>query len=187
MARAALVPPPEGLVLRPDLLTPSEEEDLLGAVGALDFAEIVIRGRAARRTACHYGVGYDYESRAPLPAAEPIPGWLLPLRARSADLAGLAPDDLAEALVQRYPAGATIGWHRDAPAFEVVVGVSLASACRMRFRRGGRDARQTAEVALPPRSAYVLSGASRWSWEHSIPPTPDLRYSVTFRSMPSRS
>jgi alkylated DNA repair dioxygenase AlkB len=34
--------------------------------------------------------------------------------------------------VQRYPPGATIGWHRDAPAFETVIGVSLASACRLR-------------------------------------------------------
>ena len=50
------------------------------------------------------------------------------LRDRCGELAGFAGEELVEALVQRYPAGATIGWHRDAPAFGIVVGVSLRSA-----------------------------------------------------------
>jgi alkylated DNA repair protein (DNA oxidative demethylase) len=64
-----------------------------------------------------------------------------------------------------------------------VVGVSLASSCRMRFQRGKGAARQVAEVTLEPRSAYVLSGAARYAWQHSIPPTRALRYSITFRTL----
>jgi DNA oxidative demethylase len=87
-------------------------------------------------------------------------------------------------LVSRNPPGVTIGWHRDAPVFGAkVVGVSLASACRMRFQRGKGDARQVAEPALEPRSAYVLAGAARFAWQHSIPPTKALRRSVTFRTL----
>jgi hypothetical protein len=34
-----------------------------------------------------------------------------------------------------------------------------------------------------PRSGYVLSGAARYAWQHSIPPTKALRYSITFRTL----
>jgi alkylated DNA repair dioxygenase AlkB len=173
---------PEGLVLREELLTREEESGLCDRLSELRFDPIVMHGQAARRTARHYGLGYDYESRTPQPG-EPIPDWVTPVRRRAAELAGEDPDALVEVLVQRYPPGATIGWHRDAPAFETVIGVSLASACRLRFQRGKRDERRTWEVALEPRSGYVLAGAARWSWQHSIPPTNELRYSITFRTL----
>jgi alkylated DNA repair dioxygenase AlkB len=102
---------------------------------------------------------------------------------KAAALADREPEELVEALVQRYPAGSTIGWHRDAPAFDVVVGVSLLGAARLRFQRGKRERREVAEVLLEPRSGYVLAGEARRSWEHSIPPTKGDRYSVTFRTL----
>src|ERR671921_380601 len=138
---------PAGLVLCADLLSVSEEAGLIALLTDLRFDPIVMHGREARRTARHYGLGYDYESRAPQPG-EPIPDWLLPARERAAELAGAQPDDLVEALVQRYPPGSTIGWHRDAPAFGLVMGISLAGACRLRFQRGKGDRRRVWEVAL---------------------------------------
>jgi alkylated DNA repair dioxygenase AlkB len=174
--------PPEGFLLTEALIDRAEEAALIEILEALEFQEIRMRGQVAKRTARHYGVGYRYEERTPVPG-EPLPDWLASLRERSAGLAGVLPDALAEALVQRYPVGATIGWHRDAPSFGIVVGVSLGSACRMRFRRGREEERVVFEVELEPRSAYVLSGQARWRWEHSIPPTPATRYSVTFRTL----
>ena len=109
-----------------------------------------------------------------------MPDWLAPARDRAAELAGVEPGDLVEALVQRYPAGSTIGWHRDAPAFGIVVGLSLATASRLRFRRQAAD---TWEITLEPRSGYILDDEARSQWEHSIPPTADLRYSITFRTL----
>src|SRR5215213_1684843 len=173
---------PEGLVLRPDVLTRDEEAELLDRLGDLRFDPIVMHGQAARRTARHYGLGYDYESRTPQPG-EPVPDWLLPLQDRAAGLAGEEPEALVEVLVQRYPPGATIGWHRDAPAFDKVIGVSLGGTSRLRFQRGKADARRVWEVTLEPRSGYVLDGEARRSWQHSIPPTKELRYSVTFRTL----
>jgi DNA oxidative demethylase len=173
---------PEGLVLRPELLTLDEEAELLDRLADLRFDPIVMHGQAARRTARHYGLGYDYESRAPQPG-EPIPDWVLPVRRRAADLAGENPEELVEVLVQRYPVGATIGWHRDAPAFGTVIGVSLGGTSRMRFQRGTDERRRVWEVLLEPRSGYVLSGEARRSWQHSIPPTKELRYSITFRTL----
>jgi alkylated DNA repair dioxygenase AlkB len=141
-----------------------------------------MHGQAARRTARHYGLGYDYESRAPQPG-EPVPEWLLPVRRRAADLAGEEPDELVEVLVQRYPPGATIGWHRDAPAFGTVIGVSLGGTSRLRFQRETGDRRRVWEITLEPRSGYVLAGEARRSWQHSIPPTKEPRYSITFRTL----
>ena len=176
---------PEGLVYRPDVLSAGEETELVGVLDELRFDPIVIHGQAARRTARHFGLDYDYEARTPKPG-EPVPDWLHPVRARAADLAGHAPEELVEILVQRYPPGSTIGWHRDAPAFGTVIGISLAGSSRLRFQRGKGDERRVWEVILEPRSGYVLAGEARTKWQHSIPPTKELRYSITFRTLRSR-
>ncbi len=173
---------PEGLVYRPELIAADEEAALLDVLESLRFDPIVIHGQAARRTARHFGLDYDYEARTPQPG-EPVPDWILPVRTRAAELAGHQPEELVEVLVQRYPAGSTIGWHRDAPAFGTVVGISLGGASRLRFQRGKGDARRVWEVLLEPRSGYVLAGKARTSWQHSIPPTKELRYSITFRTL----
>jgi alkylated DNA repair protein (DNA oxidative demethylase) len=176
---------PEGLVYRPDCLSVDEERELLAILEPLRFDPIVIRGQAARRTARHFGLDYDYEARTPEPG-EPVPDWLLPVRARAAELAEVEPEELVEILVQRYPPGATIGWHRDAPAFGTVVGLSLGSSSRLRFQRGKGEQRRVWEILLEPRSGYVLTGKARTSWQHSIPPTKELRYSITFRTLRAR-
>src|SRR3954468_11221521 len=172
---------PEGILYRPDLLSAGEEEGVLSRFQTLRFDPIVIRGQAARRTARHYGLDYDYEARTPRPG-EPVPDWLEPAREIAARFAGFPPDKLAEILVQRYPPGSTIGWHRDAPAFDTVIGLSLAGSSRLRFQHGKGEARRVYEVLLEPRSGYVLASKARTSWQHSIPPTKELRYSITFRT-----
>jgi alkylated DNA repair protein (DNA oxidative demethylase) len=145
----------EGLAYQDDFVTPEEERELLELIEPLDFREIEMRGQTAKRTVRHFGLGYDYD-RA----------------------------ELAQVLVSRYPEGAGIGWHRDAPMFgSRIVGVSLAAPARMRFQRTVQGEREVAAIELPPRSAYVLSGKARWSWQHSIPPAKALRYSVTFRTL----
>jgi alkylated DNA repair dioxygenase AlkB len=178
---------PDGLVYRPELLAPGEERTLLDRFAALEFDEIRMHGVVAKRTARHFGFDYDYESRRAIAEAEPIPEWLETARAKAAALAGLQPGDLVESLVQHYPAGAQIGWHRDAPMFGTVVGVSLLAAARMRFRRGSTGNWQTYEILLEPRSGYVLAGESRTKWQHHVPPTKRERYSITFRTLRKRS
>jgi alkylated DNA repair protein (DNA oxidative demethylase) len=174
---------PQGLVFEPELLNEDEERATLAAIERVDFDEIRMHGVVAKRTAKHYGIDYDYESRKPIAAAAPIPYWILPVRERAAAMAELDPEALVEVLVQRYPEGAQIGWHRDAPAFGTVVGVSLLAPSRMRFRRGSGDAARAFELELPPRSGYVLAGEARTKWQHHIPPTKALRYSITFRTL----
>jgi alkylated DNA repair protein (DNA oxidative demethylase) len=176
---------PAGFLYRADVLTPGEEVELMPHVRAFDFTALQMRGQVARRRTVHFGWVYGYESWRIEPGP-PIPGILLPLRERAAGLAGVEPDALVEVLVTEYPPGAGIGWHRDAPQFGSVVGVSLLSACRMRFQRGTGAVRQTRGTVLEPRSAYVVAGEARWQWQHSIPPTKALRYSITFRTLRAR-
>src|SRR5947209_5934578 len=150
---------PAGLLYQADLLTVDEERELLARLEHATFEEIVMKGVVARRTALRYGYGYDYDRRAAIAeGAEPIPEWLLPARAHAAELAGVSAEELPQALVQRYPVGAPIGWHRDSPSYELVAGISLLSPARMRFRRGPAEERVVYEVHLEPRSGYVLSG-----------------------------
>jgi alkylated DNA repair dioxygenase AlkB len=176
---------PAGFLYRPDVLTAAEENELVARIQALDFAAIQMRGQTARRRSVHFGWIYGYESWRIEPGP-PIPDFLLPLRAQTAELAGVEPDALVEVLVNEYAPGAGIGWHRDAPQFGSVIGVSLLSACRMRFQRRLGDARLTRVATLAPRSAYVFDGEARWQWQHSIPPMKGLRYSVTFRTLRPR-
>jgi alkylated DNA repair dioxygenase AlkB len=142
-----------------------------------------MRGQTARRVTAHYGWDYGYESWRITPAADP-PAILLPLRARAAALIGVAPELLEEVLVTRYPPGAGIGWHRDAPMFgPEVVGVSLGAAAALRFRRRG-ESRTSYRLSLPPRSAYVIGGEARTGWQHALSPQKGERISVTFRTVP---
>ena len=180
---------PEGLVYRPDFVSEEEERQLIAVIDALDFREVTMRGQTALRTVRHFGYDYDYEAYGRLAPAEPLPAELRWLRDRCGQLAEVPADELAQTLVSRYPPGAPIGWHRDAPMFgPKVVGVSLLSACRMRFQRRAAGVRHVYALELEPRSAYVIGGKARSAWQNSIPPAKELRYSITFRTLraPSR-
>ncbi len=178
-----VVEEPAGLRYEPEFVSVEEETTVLTALDEIGFVQVRMRGQVARRTVRHFGYDYGYESWQLTPT-DPLPASLGWLRDRCAAFAAVTPDELAQILVTRYPPGATIGWHRDAPMFGPdVVGVSLGADCRMRFQRNVGGQRRVYELRLAPRSAYVLSGAARSAWQHSIPPVSHLRYSITFRTL----
>lgn len=126
-----------------------------------------MRGVAARRRVAHFGWSYEFATFK-LGAAPPIPEFLSPLRERVGELTSRRPAEFAEVLVTEYSVGAGIGWHRDAPPFDIVAGISLLSECKMHFRprppahgraapgrKGGNITRATARPAFrvsPPGS-----------------------------------
>ena len=183
MPRSTLDRPPEGFHYHPNFLSVAEERALIEHIMTLEFSEVRLHGVAAKRRVAHFGWIYGYESWR-LTRGPQVPEFLLPWRERAAHLLDYEPTQMSEILVTEYPPGAGIGWHRDAPMFgPAVVGLSLGSACRFRFRRdhGGRFGSTT--LMLEPRSAYILSGAARTLWQHSIPATQAVRYSITFRTI----
>jgi DNA oxidative demethylase len=177
---------PEGLNYSPEFITREEEEELVASIQCLEFGEIKMHGVIARRRAAHFGKGYEYES-SKLRPAEPLPEFLLPLRKRVGALTKNNPRDFVEVLVTEYRAGAGIGWHRDAPVFDFVVGISLLSECTMKFRPWPPPKTpkplKPLSLLLEPRSAYVIRGPARTHWQHHIPQTRALRYSITFRTL----
>ena len=179
---------PDGFQYRADFVTPAEEDDLANEIGRVRFSEFEMRGVVARRRVAFFGRSYD----AGAASTPSIPSFLLPLRDKLAAWAERDPNHFAMALINQYSAGAPIGWHRDAPQYEIVAGLSLLSPCRMRFRpyvspaargTGGPRRTTTHEIELERRSAYLMTGVARNGYEHHIPAVSALRYSITFRTL----
>jgi alkylated DNA repair protein (DNA oxidative demethylase) len=175
-------PEPEGLSYRADFLSPAEEQALVAKLAALPFAPFEFHGFLGKRRTVSFGHAYRFDGSG-LAAAEPIPDWLLPVRARAAAFAGLAPNALEHALLIEYAPGAGLGWHRDRPVFGDVIGISLQSPAPLRFRRRQGEKWERFTQAAAPRSIYRLRGAARDEWEHSIPGVDALRYSITLRTL----
>lgn len=185
---------PAGFQYRDGFISEGEEATLLAFLDAVEFSNFEMRGVVARRRVAFYGLAYS-EGAAP---AAPMPDFLMPLRARLAAWASVPANGFAMALINEYRPGAPIGWHRDAPQYDIVAGVSLGSPCRMKLRpyvaprtlesqRPRQVRNATHELTLQPRSAYLMAGPARSHYEHSIPPVDALRYSITFRTLRQRA
>ena len=174
---------PDGLLYVADFLSGEEERELLEEIETYPFHEVRMRGQVARRTVIHFGWDYDYDGWKIHPTTPPSPR-LRALADRAAEKAGAPPEAIEQFLVARYPAGATIGWHRDAPMFGTpVIGISLLAPCTMKFRRKTGEGFEVHSQLLEPRSLYVLGGDARTKWQHSIPPAKALRYSISMRTL----
>jgi alkylated DNA repair dioxygenase AlkB len=180
---------PPGFQYRQGFITAADEASILEHIAAIEFSTFELRGVVARRRVAFFGRSYDSGAAQPAPIAP----FLFPLRDELAVWAGVAPDAFAMALINEYRPGAPVGWHRDAPQYDIVAGVSLGSACRMKFRpylsavdlaaASGRRRSASHQIVLEPRSAYLMTGESRRAYEHHVPPVAALRYSITFRTL----
>ena len=179
---APLVP---GLAYREELIDRGDEGALVRAIDQLALSPFKFQGWEGKRLTRSFGWRYDFDNRSFAPA-DPFPDWLNSLRTLAADVAKIDPVDFVHALVTRYDPGAGIGWHRDRPQFEKVVGISLAGRATLRFRQRTDAGFRRANLELVPRSAYLLSGEVREQWEHGIAAHDELRYSITFRSLSER-
>jgi alkylated DNA repair dioxygenase AlkB len=173
----------KGYAYEAEFLSREEEAALIEQIQRLPLAEAEYKQFRAKRRIVSYGGRYDFSAQE-LRAGEPMPTFLHPLRARAAAWAGRAAEEFTHALIAEYSQGTPLGWHRDVPNFERVIGISLHGAARMRFRRYPPKPRERSiAMEVEPRSIYRLEDEARWDWQHSVPPTPSLRYSITFRSL----
>jgi len=179
---------PDGFVYHPNFLCEAEEEELIREIQNLTLTPFKYYQFTGRRRTVSFGWHYEFGQNEITRTAE-IPTFLLPVRERAGRLFNIDPESLVQASVIEYSTGSPIGWHRDIPQFGVLIGISLGAACRMRFRkynragskRVGRNERLSIE--LQPRSIYLMSGASRETWQHSIPPVKALRYAIMMRTL----
>ncbi|TCA01244.1 MULTISPECIES: alpha-ketoglutarate-dependent dioxygenase AlkB [Rhizobium] len=176
---------PEGFRYGAAIVPEPEQSRLLEQIPLLPLKPFDFHGFEGKRRVVSFGWKYDFETERMKPA-ESIPDFLLPVRELAAAFAGIEAKLLEQALVSEYGEGAPIGWHKDKKVFGRVVGLSLLSPCIFRLRRRAGSKWQRVSLTVEPGSAYLLSGAARSEWEHSIPAVEKLRYSITFREI-SRS
>lgn len=186
LALFAEVPAPlpvAGLRFVPNAVDERLADELTERIDAAPLAPFQFGQWEGKRLTANYGSGYDFQRARPVPAP-PLPAWLAAVRDRLAPQVDRDPAAFVQALLIRYDPGAQIGWHRDRPQYGEVIGLSLGAPAVLRLRRrrakGGFD---RAQLALPPRSIYLLSGEVRSEWEHSIAPQVGTRWSVTFRTV----
>ncbi|MBW8754507.1 MAG: alpha-ketoglutarate-dependent dioxygenase AlkB [Sphingomonadales bacterium] len=171
-------PLPPGLKLARDVMTSAEEAALIERIEASGLAYYAY-DPGNPRSSTSFGWKYDFQSDRFVPCAA-IPEGFSAIADRAAEFAGLACDDFAECLLNRYEPGAVIQPHCDKPVWEHVIGISLGAPATMVFRH--QDSGEERPVALPPRSIYLLADDARYVWQHSLPPMQSTRYSITFRT-----
>jgi alkylated DNA repair dioxygenase AlkB len=175
---------PEGLRYSPEFVSPATEQKLIAHIAALPLQPFQFGQYEGKRRVASFGFSYDYSLRR-LQDADPIPDWLAPIIAQVEAFGGPS-TQIRQVLCTEYDKGVGIGWHRDKPHFDRVFGLSLGSSCKFRFRKAAGEKWQRFTLDAEPRSLYMMSGASRQVWEHSIPAVESPRYSITFRTMAER-
>jgi hypothetical protein len=96
---------PEGFLYRDEFLTNAEEAKLLHIFHELEFVAYDYHGHIARRRIVRYGVNYDINTCEPSETAQPVPEFLVGVRERAAEFAGLPADELVQAMVSEYSVG----------------------------------------------------------------------------------
>jgi alkylated DNA repair dioxygenase AlkB len=180
-----LAVPMTGLHYEPEFLSVAEEAQLLEVIRSLPLQAAKYKEYTARRMVVSFGGAYDFSANK-LRSGQPLDERLYPLRARVAAWIKVAPEQLSQVLVAQYDPGTPLGWHRDVPDFETIVGVSLGHRALLRFRPYPPTAetkRHVLQLDVAPRSIYVMEGKARWEWQHSVPPVAASRWSITFRTM----
>lgn len=173
---------PQGFAYTPDFISTQEEQELLVHLGTLPFRPAKYYEFTAKREVVSFGFGYSFDQSA-LIKAPPIPEFLLPLRERIAGISHRDASRFEQVSITKYNVGTTIGWHRDAPPFGIVAGISLASSCTLRMRKQENGKWIRYNLVAEPRSLYLIMGEARYVWQHSIPAVEQLRYSITFRTL----
>ena len=176
---------PKGFSYIPGFISAKEQAELLNLILQIELHAFQFHGYEGKRRVASFGYDWSFEKRT-LSKGEEIPkefDWLIE---RTANYLNIPKCDFAELLITEYPVGAVINWHRDAPPFELIAGISLLTECDFRLRPHdkniqGRKFIRTLEIA--PRSLYVIKDEARNEWEHSTKAVERKRYSITLRTM----
>jgi len=176
---------PDGFSYVPDFLTADQERYLIDSIALVDLKPMIFQGFEAKRKTASFGYDYSFDSRL-LSKGKPIPMPFEPLIAQVAAHLGMERADVAELLITQYPIGAVINWHRDAPPFQRIIGISLRGDCIFRLRPHDKTLQGRKSILSVPvrrRSLYVLEGQARSEWQHSTLPVTEQRLSITLRTL----
>ena len=176
---------PQGFVYYPGFINKDEEEKLLEATSGIELHHLLFHGYEAKRKIASFGWDWSFEKRT-LSKGKEIPKAFNFLIQKIAEHLSLSKETFAELLITEYPVGSVINWHRDAPPFDLIAGISLLSDCTFRLRpydKAKQKRNAIISFTAEQRSLYIINDAARSDWEHSIAPTKKLRYSITLRTL----
>jgi alkylated DNA repair dioxygenase AlkB len=176
---------PEGFSYHDNFLSADEEQRLLEFIENIELHPMMFQGFEAKRKVASFGFDYSFDGRQLTKGIE-IPaelGWLIP---KVANYSSIDTNAIAELLITEYPFGSVINWHRDAPPFDVIAGISLLSDCIFKLRphdKAKQTRKATVSFTVERRSLYIMSGISRNEWQHCSAPLKEVRYSITLRTL----
>ena len=176
---------PDGFEYFRNFLTVQEETNLASEISKINLHTFIFQGFEAKRKVASFGYDYSFEKRN-LSKGKEIPAVFDYLIKKVSTHLDISPENFAELLVTEYPIGSVINWHRDAPPFDVIVGISLMADCTFRLRPHDKMKQGRGSVISFPimrRSLYVMRGPARTDWQHSIAPVAEIRYSITLRTL----
>jgi alkylated DNA repair dioxygenase AlkB len=184
------IPPelPEGFYYYPDFITAREEILLVDLIRKYPLKNMMFQGFEAKRKVISFGYDYHFDSRR-LTEGIPIPREFIPLISKVAGRLNIPPGEFTKVLLTEYDTGTVINWHRDAPPFEKIAGISLLSDCTFKLRPYDKSKQVRAALrsfTVERRSLYLMEGVVRDEWEHSIAPVKSPRYSITIRTLRNR-
>lgn len=179
---------PGGFRHYPEIISQAEETELITEISKDQLQTFNLQGFKAKRKVANFGYDGNFQSRTLTPGRTVRASPRLLIEKVAGQLQ-LTPEEFEEVLLTEYPAGLVINWHRDAPTFDLIAGVSLLSDCTFRLRPHDKNKQARSSVISIPvksRSLYVLQGISRTDWQQSISPFKNRRLSVALRTMRHR-
>jgi alkylated DNA repair dioxygenase AlkB len=176
---------PPGFVYEENFLTNEEEKNLLNLISTIELHKMIFQGFEAKRKTASFGYDYNFDKRT-ISKGKPIPVAFMPLIEKVGHKFSINPKGFSELLLTEYPIGSVINWHRDAPPFETIAGISLIADCTFRLRPHEKARQSRSSIISFPvrrRSLYVMKGEARTDWQHSIAPVNEIRFSITLRTL----
>lgn len=184
---------PSGLQYNKKVLSSSVYRDIMSWLARHDddfFPVSNASGKSSSsgRRVLHYGYSYDYSSGSSSGTAPRMPKIIRRIRRR---ILRSFPDLVDskrywnQCIINRYLPGQGIGAHIDVKSYgDHIVCFTLGSGREMEFTQGSKKYCLYTE----PRSAYVMSGESRYDWKHQMRSrksdsgvSRSVCYSITFR------
>jgi len=171
--------PPEGIIYIPEFLHLHEQRPFTKQLETLDYKQDYFRGRQLKREYKQFGYAYVSTGRKLTPAP-PMPPFVATIVAKGRAKCPHGAQ-FNQCIITKYPKGAGIGWHTDAPSFgDCIMAISLGAVAKVKFRVIGSE-RSCYELEATPGSLYVMQGKTRWNYQHCVAPMKSTRYSLTFR------
>jgi alkylated DNA repair dioxygenase AlkB len=110
-----------------------EEKVLHEQIMKVPLHPLIFQGYEAKRKVASFGYDWNFQTRT-LSKGNLIPQPFQFIIEKVAKKISIPVEQFGELLLTEYPTASVINWHRDAPPFGVIAGISLLTACTLRFR-----------------------------------------------------